>query len=98
MKFVVIALVGLSLALVSGFAMVGTAVGSVAVQSSAQEAAGVTVPMTNYEVGAESATELWIIDHDAQHKWTVTPAGLQSEALQAEREYHDCGLGRSFID
>lgn len=62
----------------------------------APQTAGTTamaIPATSFKVGATAAPSVYVVDTDAQQKWTLDQRGLTSESLQTEM--HDgCGLNK----
>lgn len=60
-----------------------------AVQKVTQQANGITLPLVNVEVGADSATSLWAVNHTTQEKWVLDGQGLRSESLVRQKA-HNC--------
>ncbi len=87
MKIIVASL--LALTLLTGGAL--AAFVSVAPQTTGTTT--MAIPATSFEIGATAAPSVYVIDTDAQQKWTLDQRGLTSESLQAEK-YDGCGLNK----
>lgn len=85
----VFAIAGLMLVLGMGGGLT-LLLGTGVVHAAAQPGNGITLPLVNVEVGAESATSVWAINHTTKEKWTLDEQGLRSVSLVREQK-RDCG-------